>query len=82
MVSDFSSMVEFHADHSNTYFIRWSPELLDSSFMYVPVGSGAVLGSFKRAGNMALVQEQAAIAEISKCNCLETEPVQFDAAGE
>ena len=82
MVSDFSSMVEFSAEYNNSYFVRWSPELLDSSFMYVPVGSGAVLGSFKRSGNMILLNEQAAVSEISKCNYLEPGASQVPPIGE
>jgi hypothetical protein len=73
MVSDFSSMVEFRAEPSHSYFIRWSPELLDSQYLYAPIGSGAVFASYKRAGNMALLSEEVAIPEISKCDYLAPE---------
>ena len=82
MVSDFSSMVEFSAELGHSYFVRWSPELLDSSYTYIPVGSGAVLGSFKRAGNMVLLAEEVAIPEISKCHYFEPELLEVSPTAE
>ena len=82
MVSDLSSKVEFNVERSSSYYVRWTPELLDSSFIFVPVGSGTVLGSFRREGNMTLVNEQTALSELPNCNYLEPVSIQIDPVGE